>query len=99
VKLLKGKLRKSVAIDSNFSPKNQTMKNESLHTLSCSGRSPGFPKLLLIVFLALSLTAAHAQTLIKGKVTDENSTGMPGVNILVKGTTTEQLQIPMETIP
>jgi TonB-linked SusC/RagA family outer membrane protein len=64
------------------------MKNESLHTLSCSGRSPGFPKLLLIVFLALSFTAAHAQTLVKGKVTDENNTGMPGVNILVRGTTT-----------
>jgi TonB-linked SusC/RagA family outer membrane protein len=64
------------------------MKNESLHTLSGLGRSPGFPKFLFLVFLTLSLTTAHAQTLIKGKISDENGVGMPGVNILVKGTTT-----------
>jgi TonB-linked SusC/RagA family outer membrane protein len=49
------------------------------------------PRLLLLV-LTLALAGAQfdalAQTPIKGKVTDEAGSGMPGVNILVKGTTT-----------
>jgi TonB-dependent starch-binding outer membrane protein SusC len=65
------------------------MKNESLHTLTGLGRSPDFLRLLLFAFLVLLITpAVQGQTLIRGKVTDENGTGMPGVNILVKGTTT-----------
>jgi TonB-linked SusC/RagA family outer membrane protein len=51
-------------------------------------RSPGRLRVLLLVLLALSfsLSTLHAQTLVKGKVSDENGAGMPGVNILIKGT-------------
>ncbi len=41
---------------------------------------------LLALLMLLSL-ASQAQTLIKGKVTDENNQLLPGVNIIVKGTT------------
>ncbi|GHN02357.1 SusC/RagA family TonB-linked outer membrane protein [Cytophagales bacterium WSM2-2] len=40
--------------------------------------------LLWTFFLAQTLLA---QTTIKGKVTDENNTGIPGVNVVIKGTT------------
>ena len=41
---------------------------------------------LLVLLMLLSL-ASQAQNLIKGKVTDENNQPLPGVNIIVKGTT------------
>jgi TonB-linked SusC/RagA family outer membrane protein len=45
-------------------------------------------KILLMLLVALaSFTNAIAQS-VTGKVTDENGEGLPGVNILVKGTTT-----------
>src|SRR5690606_8204666 len=34
-----------------------------------------------------SMSVTMAQTTVRGKVTDETGTGLPGVNILVKGTT------------
>ncbi len=40
--------------------------------------------LLLAVFVNFSL---YAQRSVTGKVTDETGVGLPGVNILVKGTT------------
>ncbi len=44
--------------------------------------------LFLILFLVLGISAARAQTPVKGKVTDAaDQSGIPGVNILVKGTT------------
>jgi TonB-linked SusC/RagA family outer membrane protein len=42
-------------------------------------------KLLALFFMMLSL-AAHGQTLIKGQVTDETGQALPGVNVLIKGT-------------
>lgn len=59
--------------------------NERMHQHSrgCPWRLP--PLLLLLLFFGL--TSAFAQTTIKGVVTDETGTGMPGVNIIIKGTT------------
>ncbi|HEY3405487.1 MAG TPA: TonB-dependent receptor [Ohtaekwangia sp.] len=45
----------------------------------------GRSALLMLIFAA---SAVQAQVTIKGKVSDENASGMPGVNVLVKGTTT-----------
>ena len=42
----------------------------------------------LMVFLMLAAFTLQAQNAVKGKITDETGTGMPGVNVLVKGTTT-----------
>lgn len=42
--------------------------------------------LLLSCAILLMSTALHAQIVVKGKVTEETATGMPGVNIVVKGT-------------
>lgn len=44
-------------------------------------------KLLLLLVAWLALTQAMAQATIKGKVLDENKMGLPGVTVLVKGTT------------
>jgi TonB-linked SusC/RagA family outer membrane protein len=41
---------------------------------------------LLAILMLLSL-ASFGQGLVKGRVTDENDQGLPGVNILIKGTT------------
>lgn len=41
---------------------------------------------LLSALLLISIFSAHAQTTISGKVTDEAGTGMPGVNVIIKGT-------------
>src|SRR5579859_3890033 len=41
--------------------------------------------LLLILFLSPPL---YAQSVVKGKVIDENNQGLPGVTILIKGTST-----------
>jgi hypothetical protein len=42
----------------------------------------------LMVFLVLATFALQAQNAVKGKITDEAGAGMPGVNVIVKGTTT-----------
>ncbi|MBU2950831.1 TonB-dependent receptor [Tamlana agarivorans] len=44
--------------------------------------------LLVCSFLLLTMTNAYAQTGIKGKVLDENGIPLPGVSILIKGTST-----------
>src|SRR5262245_21838115 len=43
--------------------------------------------LLLLIVLCTASTASFAQVNVKGKVTDENDAGMPGVNIIIKSTT------------
>ncbi|MBN8575926.1 MAG: TonB-dependent receptor [Cytophagales bacterium] len=44
---------------------------------------------VLLVLVGVLLTAsAYAQAVVKGKVTDEAGLGLPGVNILIKGTVT-----------
>lgn len=43
--------------------------------------------ILLVVFLSFLFTSMYAQTTITGKVVDESGVALPGVNILVKGTT------------
>ncbi|MEL7002457.1 MAG: TonB-dependent receptor [Bacteroidota bacterium] len=43
-------------------------------------------KILLIVFLLSTLSSLRAQNQVTGKVTDETGEGLPGVNILIKGT-------------
>ncbi|RKD17988.1 SusC/RagA family protein [Pelobium manganitolerans] len=42
--------------------------------------------LLIVIGLASSITA-YAQTTVKGKVTDDTGMGLPGVSVMVKGTT------------
>lgn len=45
-------------------------------------------KLYLLFFLVLSFTVLYAQDkVVTGSVTDENSESLPGVNVIVKGTT------------
>jgi TonB-linked SusC/RagA family outer membrane protein len=49
----------------------------------------GFIRALLLSCSLILLSASlQAQVLVKGKVTDETGTGMPGVNIVLKGTST-----------
>jgi hypothetical protein len=42
--------------------------------------------LTLMLFFVLSGTLAYAQRTISGTVSDSNGQGMPGVNVVVKGT-------------
>src|SRR5687768_14114089 len=63
-----------------FNPKVQPMKRK---LLLISSRAGWLAPLLLLLLLAIT---AQAQTIVRGKVTDESGTGMPGVNIVVKGT-------------
>ena len=51
-----------------------------------------------ILFMCISIPLTFAQQMISGTVTDENNQYIIGANIIVKGTTTEQLQILMETL-
>jgi TonB-linked SusC/RagA family outer membrane protein len=44
--------------------------------------------MLCFLLFFLSLTGAFAQTAVNGKVTDESGSGLPGVTVLLKGTTT-----------
>src|SRR5690349_18590204 len=46
------------------------------------------PRFLLCLCFALITFFVNAQSTVTGKVTDENGSGMPGVNVLVKGTAT-----------
>ncbi len=51
-------------------------------------RRPRSWHVLPLLALMMSLTfAAYAQNLVRGKITDETGEGMPGVNVIVKGTT------------
>ena len=48
---------------------------------------PKFPKLLLLLFTCISIISARAQT-VSGKVTGAEGLPIPGVSVLVKGTST-----------
>lgn len=50
-------------------------------------RSSVFRVILLLLLITGSITVSLAQSTVTGKVVDETGTGLPGVNILVKGTT------------
>ncbi|MBT1695621.1 TonB-dependent receptor [Fulvivirgaceae bacterium PWU4] len=50
-------------------------------------KGSGVPRMMLLFSLMLLVIQVSAQDLVKGKVADENGSGMPGVNIIVKGTT------------
>jgi len=64
------------------------MKNEIL-PVNQKRRGLPNPLPLLLVLLGVLLTSSlSAQSVVKGKVTDADGTGIPGVNIIVKGTTT-----------
>ena len=63
------------------------MKKEILLVKQSLRGLPGHLKLLLAVFAFLSASSLQAQTKIEGKVSDEDGTGLPGVNVLIKGTT------------
>src|SRR5690606_29802861 len=45
-------------------------------------------KLLLVMLLSIICGVAHSQKSISGKVTQPDGSGLPGVSIIVKGTTT-----------
>jgi hypothetical protein len=44
--------------------------------------------ILLVSFLLFNICVSHAQELIKGRVVDPDGNGIPGVSVMVKGTTT-----------
>src|SRR5688572_13767289 len=65
------------------------MNKVILRLLTGPELTSGFTRSLLLSCSLVLLTASlQAQVLVKGKVTDETGTGMPGVNIIVKGTST-----------
>lgn len=45
-------------------------------------------KLLMLLGILACYVVSYAQTTVKGKVTDESNVGIPGVSVLVKGSTT-----------
>lgn len=47
-----------------------------------------FRKVLMIAILISSAMFAHAQIAVKGKIVDESGKGMPGVSVVLKGTST-----------
>jgi TonB-linked SusC/RagA family outer membrane protein len=63
------------------------MKKEILLIKLSLGRLTGQLKLLLVVFALLSAFSLQAQSNVKGKVSDDDGTAIPGVNVLIKGTT------------
>jgi len=63
------------------------MKHVILRLLPDSGKSPGSIRFLFL-FLSVFLTSAtFAQVSVSGKITDDTNASMPGVNVVVKGTT------------
>src|SRR5690349_6196278 len=66
------------------------MKKVTLRLSTGPDLISGVIRSLLLSCSLVLLTAAslQAQVLVKGKVTDETGTGMPGVNIVLKGTST-----------
>ncbi|HEY5744736.1 MAG TPA: carboxypeptidase-like regulatory domain-containing protein, partial [Chryseolinea sp.] len=48
-------------------------------------RSMGLPLAMLLLFTSMALAQNRTVT---GTITDENGSGMPGVNVIVKGTST-----------
>ena len=65
------------------------MKKVTLRLSAGPGLTTGFIRYLLLSFtLVLMSFSLHSQVLVKGKVSDETGAGMPGVNIILKGTST-----------
>jgi TonB-dependent starch-binding outer membrane protein SusC len=66
------------------------MRNEFLQFFvkPGAGLSKCLAKLSLIAFFSLFVVAAQAQTQVKGRVVDDQGNALPGVSILVKGTST-----------
>jgi len=63
------------------------MKKEILLVKQSLRGLSGHLKLLLAVFAFLGASSLQAQSQIQGKVVDEEGTSLPGVNVLIKGTT------------
>ena len=57
-------------------------------TLMTGKRPTRFSLSLMLTLLLMSAFVAQAQVAVRGKVTDETGTGLPGTNVLVKGSTT-----------
>lgn len=66
------------------------MRNEFLQFFvkPGAGLSKCLAKLSLIALFSLFVVAAHAQSQVKGRVVDDQGKPLPGVSILVKGTST-----------
>src|SRR6478735_7947363 len=65
------------------------MKKVILRLSTGPGITSGIIRSLLLSCSLILITASlQAQVLVKGKVTDESGAGMPGVNIILKGTST-----------
>lgn len=62
------------------------MKNEILLINQKLRGLPNSLRLLLVVCAFLLSVPLSAQSIVKGKVTDNDGTGIPGVNIIIKGT-------------
>lgn len=74
--------------DTKLPSKPNAMKQKILQTFPDQGKAPGMIRFLsLLSFTLLFSVAALAQSTVRGKVTDESGVGLPGVNILIKGTT------------
>jgi TonB-linked SusC/RagA family outer membrane protein len=57
-------------------------------TLMTGKRPTRFSLSLMLTLLLMSAFVAQAQVAVRGKVTDETGAGLPGTNVLVKGSTT-----------
>jgi TonB-linked SusC/RagA family outer membrane protein len=57
-------------------------------TLMTGKRPTRFSLSLMLTLLLVSAFVAQAQVAVRGKVTDETGAGLPGTNVLVKGSTT-----------
>jgi TonB-dependent starch-binding outer membrane protein SusC len=64
------------------------MKNVALLHYHPNRSRTRFLSWLLLTALSVFTSSLYAQSRVQGKVTDETGAGMPGVNILVKNTTT-----------
>ncbi|HRJ30074.1 MAG TPA: TonB-dependent receptor [Cyclobacteriaceae bacterium] len=65
------------------------MMQAILRLLPETGKYPIYIRPMPLLLLLLLLTSGlFAQVSVRGKVTDESGSGLPGVNILIKGTTT-----------
>jgi TonB-dependent starch-binding outer membrane protein SusC len=62
------------------------MERKTLHIYEDLRKCPRSFRLLLLVFLVGCFSSAQAQLTVSGKITDESGNDMPGVNIILKGT-------------
>src|SRR5690242_7864598 len=69
-------------------PNNSMTKTILLTLHSNLGGWHRLPRFVILLCFAFGATVASAQSVIKGKITDESSQPMPGVNVVIKGTAT-----------